>query len=516
MMTRKTKLMLNSASSLVYQIITIICGFILPRFFLSFYGSAVNGLVSSITQFLGFISLAECGVGAVVQSALYKPLASSDMQEVSKIIVSADRFFKRIAYILMGYTAILMVFYPLITLSSFDYLFTLVLIFVISISSFAQYYLGMTYRLLLNADQLGFIQYSIHSAALILNTVSCILLMNAGASIQIVKLTTSLIFLAQPVLLAAIAKRKYKIDHKIHFTEEPIKQKWNGLAQHIATVVLGNTDTVVLTFLSTLENVSVYAVYHLVVNGVKQIVVSMTNGMQAMLGNMLAKNETDELTRSFSHIEWLLHTLVTFVFSVTAVLIVPFVRIYTANISDANYNVPVFAYLITIAQASYCLRLPYNIIVLAAGHYRQTQWSAIIEAVINIAVSVVLVFKFGLIGVAVGTLTAMAYRTIYLAWYLSRSIIYRPLKHFLKHILADIACVVLLFGIVKSFSAFFTLGQINYASWVLLAVKVGCIALISSIVVNAALYKRETVAIADKIRHGIRSRKLQKHNTDNT
>lgn len=503
LMTRKTKLMLNSASSLIYQVVTIICGFILPRYFLSFYGSSVNGLVSSITQFLGFISLAECGVGAVVQSALYKPLADNDMREVSKIVVSADRFFKRIAYILMGYTAILMIFYPLITLKSFDYLFTLILIFVISISSFAQYYLGMTYRLLLNADQFGFIQYSIHSAALILNTVSCILLMNAGASIQIVKLTTSLIFLAQPVLLAVVAKKKYKIDHKIHFTEEPIKQKWNGLAQHIATVVLGNTDTVVLTFLSTLENVSVYAVYHLVVNGVKQLVVSMTNGMQAMLGNMLAKNETDELNRTFSHIEWFLHTLVTFVFSVTAALIVPFVRVYTADISDANYIVPSFAYLITIAQAAYCLRLPYNIMILAAGHYKQTQWSAIIEAVINIVVSVVLVFNFGLIGVAIGTLAAMAYRTVYLAWYLSRNIIYRNLKYFLKHILTDAICVIMLFSIVKLLPAFFTLGQISYASWILLAVKVGCTALLSSITVNAILYKREVFDTVKKIRHKI-------------
>ncbi len=498
-MTRKTKLMLNSVSSLIYQVITIICGFILPRFFLSFYGSSVNGLVSSITQFLGFISLAECGVGAVVQSALYKPLASNDMQEVSKIIRSAERFFRRIAYILVVYTAFLMVFYPLITLNSFDYLFTLILIFVISISSFAQYYLGMTYRLLLNADQLGFIQYSIHSAALILNTVSCILLMKAGASIQIVKLTTSLIFLAQPVLLAVIAKRKYNIDHKIQFTGEPIKQKWNGLAQHIATVVLGNTDTVVLTFFSTLENVSVYAVYHLVVNGVKQIVVSMTNGMQAMLGNMLAKNETDELNRSFSQIEWFLHTLVTFVFSVTAVLIVPFVCVYTADITDANYIVPAFAYLITIAQASYCLRLPYNIMVLAAGHYRQTQWSAIIEAAINIVVSVVLVFKFGLIGVAIGTLAAMAYRTLYLAWYLSHNIIYRSLRHFIKHILTDAACVTLLFGVLKLFPEFFTMRQNSYAAWVVLAVKFGCAALFAEVVVNMIMYRKNMFILKKRV-----------------
>lgn len=102
-------------------------------------------MVSSITQFLGFISLAECGVGAVVQSALYKPLADKDMTEVSKIVVSSDCFFRRIAYLLLGYTAVLVVAYPLITMDSFDYLFTLILVSVISINAFAQYYLGMTY-----------------------------------------------------------------------------------------------------------------------------------------------------------------------------------------------------------------------------------------------------------------------------------------------------------------------------------------------------------------------------------
>ena len=141
--------------------------------------------------------------------------------------------------------------------------------------------------------------------------------------------------------------------------------------------------------------------------------------------------------------------------------------------------------------------------VLAAGHYKQTQWSAIIEAVINIVVSVVLVFNFGLIGVAIGTLAAMAYRTVYLAWYLSRNIIYRDLKHFLKHILTDIVCVVLLFGIVNLFPAFFTLRQISYASWLLLAVKVGCTALFSGIAVNAVLYKREVSDAIKKIRSKI-------------
>lgn len=483
-MKRKTKLMLNSASSLVYQLTAIICGFVLPRFFLTCYGSEVNGLVSSITQFLGFISLAECGVGAVVQSALYKPLADKDMTEVSKIVVSSDRFFRRIAYLLLGYTAVLMVAYPLITMDSFDYLFTLILVFVISINAFAQYYLGMTYKLLLNADQLGFLQYTIHTAAIILNTIACIALMYGGASVQVVKLTTSLIFALQPVLLTIIAKRRYQLDRKIKLTEEPIKQKWNGLAQHIATVVLGNTDTVVLTLFSTLKNVSVYAVYHLVVHGVKQVVLSMTNGMQAMLGNMLAQGETQALNRSFERIEWLLHTLVTFAFSVTAIVILPFVQVYTADISDAEYIVPAFALLITLAQASYCYRLPYNIMVLAAGHYKQTQWSAIIEAGINVVVSVILVFKFGLIGVAIGTLAAMAYRTVYLALYLRKNILYRKLRYFFKHLLVDACTVGLLFATVALFPSFFTMGKVSYFAWAILAVKVALAGACATLVVN--------------------------------
>lgn len=490
-MTRKKKMMLNSASSIIYQIITIISGFILPRYLLVYYGSEVNGLVSSITQFLGFISLAECGVGAVVQSTLYKPLASRDIESISKIVISSERFFRRIAYVLLGYVAILMALYPFITTTSFDYYFTLTLILVISISSFAQYYIGMTYKLLLNADQLGFIQYTIHAVALVINTVSCIALMKFGASVHVVKLTTTLIFVIQPILLSLIAKRRYKIDYTIKLIDEPIKQKWNGLAQHIATVVLENTDTVVLTLLSTLQNISVYAVYHLVVNGVKQIVVSTTNGMQAMLGNMLAKNEIKELTRSFGNIEWLLHTLVTFVFSVTAVLIVPFVSVYTVGITDAEYIVPTFAYLITLAQASYCLRLPYNIMVLAAGHYKQTQWSAIIEAIINVVISVILVFRFGLIGVALGTLAAMAYRTVYLANYLRKNILQRKLLHFIKHLIVDAVAVLILFAVVSAFPTFYAMHQINYFSWFVLAIKVSLTAVGVQIIVNILFYGKK-------------------------
>ena len=94
---RKRRLVYNTASSLFQQIVTIVCGFILPRLILQAYGSKVNGLVSSVNQFLNAISLLDFGIIAVVQSALYVPLAEQDNHRISRIMVASTRFFRIIA-----------------------------------------------------------------------------------------------------------------------------------------------------------------------------------------------------------------------------------------------------------------------------------------------------------------------------------------------------------------------------------------------------------------------------------
>ena len=127
-MTRNKKLQLNTISSLLNQIITLVCGFILPRYILSYYGSTVNGLVSSVQQLLGLISFCELGVGAVVQSALYKPLADNDGMLTSKILISARKFFDKVGIILSVYVVLLAAFFPLSQRDDFDYISTMFLV----------------------------------------------------------------------------------------------------------------------------------------------------------------------------------------------------------------------------------------------------------------------------------------------------------------------------------------------------------------------------------------------------
>lgn len=481
---RRKRLILNTTTSIVYQIVTIICGFILPKLFLTYYGSEVNGLIASITQFLGFIALMELGIGAVVQSALYKPLALDNNKEISKIIKSAKIFFNKIALIFVVYLFALILFFPKIN-DSFGWLYSAGLILAIAISSIAQYFFGMAYQLLLSANQKSYVSMTISILTLILNTILSAILISNGFSIHIVKLLAAIILLLRPIMLNIYIKKNYNLIKDIKYKEEPIKQKWNGIAQHIASFVLNNTDIIVLTIFANLVSVSIYSIYNLIVTGIKQVILATTAGIQSLFGNMLANNEYTALNKRFQQLEWVMHTVVTLLFSCTLVLITPFVNVYTKGIIDANYNQPLFGVLLTLATAAYCLRLPYNIIVLAAGHYKETQLSAIIEMSINILMSVMLVSKYGLVGVAIGTLVAMLYRTIYLANYISGIIEYK-FGGFIKHMVVNIIILILTLMISSNFNM---LGS-DYLHWFIFAIKIFTIAAGVTMGINLVFYRK--------------------------
>ncbi len=507
---RSKLLKYNTISSLLNQIITIICGFILPRVILVTYGSEVNGLVNSIMQFLQIVAFLEMGVGAVIQSALYKPLADKDDIVTSKIIVSAQKFFGRFAKILLIYVLILMIAYPFMLRKEFDWAYTALLIASISISSFAQYYFGMVDSLLLRSDQHGYIQYITQSFTIIFNTVACVILIELGAGIHIVKLTTSLIYLLRPVVLRIYVKKHYKIDRYIKYDEEPIKQKWNGVAQHVAAVVLDGTDNIILTMFATLSDVSIYSVYHLVIYGVKNLFMALVNGMQSLIGELWAKQELNTLRNTFGWFEWILHTGTVFVFGCTGMLILPFVSIYTKGVMDVNYIQPLFAVLLTLAHAGHCLRLPYSIMILAGGHYKQTQSNYIVSTVLNIGISVILVVSYGLIGVAIGTLVAMMYQTVWMAYYVSKNLIKWSFTKFLKQIMVDAISVFL--AVVAS--NWIPMTSMSYVSWIIMAVKVALLWLAVMIPINLLFYRQRVVqpayAVKEKIMKMFRKTRGQK------
>jgi len=142
---------------------------------------------------------------------------------------------------------LLSIIYPRI-ISDFDWKFIDLLIIVISMSIFFEYYFGITHRIFLEASGKSYLISIINVLVTSVSTIVIAILIKNNFDITIIKLVGSLIFIIKPLLLRYYVIHKYQINISKSYENEVIKNKWDGLAQHIAWVVYTNTDVAVLTF----------------------------------------------------------------------------------------------------------------------------------------------------------------------------------------------------------------------------------------------------------------------------
>ena len=485
---RSKKAIINIISSLILQVVVLICGFIVPKLIITKFGSNVNGLVASITQFLAYITLLESGFGPVVKAALYKPIANKDKRQIENILRASEKFFRIIAGIFLIYLIVLSIVYPLIVNTEFTFAYTMSLVLIISISTLAEYYFGMTYRLYLQAEQKTYITSIVQIVGYVLNTIAIIVLVKLNCSIHIVKLVSGFIFVLRPIAQNIYVKKKYKINLKEAEKGYNIKQKWDGLAQHIASVIHNNTDIAVLTIFAPIAEVSIYSVYYLVVRGVKSLIQAFTGGVDASFGDMIAKNEKEQLNKSFKTYELFYHSIIAIAYICAMILIVPFISVYTLGIEDADYIRPLFGMLLVLGEFIWAIRLPYSSITLAAGHFKETRKGAWVEAISNILISVVLVWKYGIVGVAIGTLVAMIIRTIEFIYHTNKYILERQQFESIKRVTIIAIQTVLIIFICR----FIPLIEMNsYFAWIKHAIIVFTIALVIVIPINLILYRKD-------------------------
>ena len=489
---RKQRVKKSVLTTLALQITTLVCGLIVPRALLGAYGSEAYGATTSIAQFLSYITLLEGGIGGVARAALYKPLSENNKLQVSVIVYELKRFFRIIAYISIGYALILAcTFKSLSHIECYDWMTTFWLVLVIAISTFGQYFIGISYSALIQADQRVYIINILSIATTLLNALFVIILISAGSNLLFVKLVSSIVFLIKPTVMWIYVRKKYGILKHPERDKHVLSQRWTGLGHHIAYYIHNNTDVTVLTLIDNLKSVSVYSVYNMVTQNIQNVVSALCSGMEPLFGDMIAKDETQKLNDTFDLYDTILSIACSVLFSTVYVMIVPFVSIYTKGIEDVNYIRPEFSCLMTTAAVVYCFRHPYIATITAAGHFSQTRWGAYGEAIINIVTSVILVWKMGLNGVAVGTVVAIAARLIYSVVYLSKNIVYRSIKSFIRREtvnIVNIGCIV--------FGCNFFIRRLeisNYFQWVCYAGIVFFISTAITLLFNLTLYKDTTI-----------------------
>lgn len=496
-MEKSRSVKLNIISMFIYQGVGILSGFIMPRLILATFGSEVNGLTSSLSQFLSYITLFEGGVSTVFTSCLYAPLQADDKQKVSAIIKSSNLFFNKLGLMFLLYTSAVAVVYPIAVNTNFSTEYISTLTFILALATYAQYMFCISYRILLVADNKGFIVYSLQAVCYLGSLILSIVSIKIYPSIHLVKLVGSFFFLIQPIIFSRVAKKKYGLNLHINPDEEVSSQKWSGFGQNFATFIYQNTDIVVLTMFSTLTNVSIYSIYYMILNAVRAFVKSTVTALVPSIGNTYVSSDIEVSNKVYDNLEYIVFISTAFVFSCCAALMMPFVSVYTNGIKDADYSQPIFGFLLMTAFAVECIREPYLQLTFIAGKFRETSTYAYVEAAINVGISIIVVSKYGLVGVAIGTLFAVVFRSIALAFYNQKNILCRPALKWFSNIVL-LAGIILLIGV--AFSRINVISVTNYATWFKYALIVAVSAAIVIVGVSLVFFKEQMKAILKLIR----------------
>lgn len=467
-MGRTSKFALNSASSALLQIVTMIAGFITPRFLLLAYGSDVNGLISSINQFITYFNLVEAGLSSAAVYSLYKPLAESNHSRINQIVVAARNFYIKSGFIFIALVFVLAILYPTIARTDvLDRETVFFLVLVLGVNGALEFFTLAKYRALLTADQKTYVISTASIVYTVLNTLIVVTLASLRVDILLLRCVALASIFARSAILFIYIKLHYRyIDYHATPDYSSMNKRWSALYLQVVQTVQNASPAVLTTLFSSLKMVSVYSVYNMVLSGINGVMSVFSTGVSAGFGELLVKNSAEGFKKAYNDFEYLYYLISSVIYGVTLSTILPFIQVYTHGVTDVDYLNPIYAFLFVLNGILYNIKTPQGMLVIAAGLYRETRVQSTIQALILVVGGAVLGYTFGLAGVMVASCLSNLYRCIDLLFFIPKMVTHLPASSSLRRIIEEILVIILIFIVSK---LLFTSPPDSLSTWVIMA-----------------------------------------------
>lgn len=496
----RTKLSIyNSISAVILQIVNMAVNLVLPQVMITVYGSSVNGLVTSIRQFISYFNLVEAGLSGAAVYALYKPLAEKNEDDINGILSASNRFYNISGFIFSALVLISAFIYPMFTSGQGISVMTIAaLILIIGTSGALEFFAVGKYKVLYTADQKSYVISLINAAAVAMNAVIILILASLRVNIVVVQMIALLSFFARSGLYILYGKIKYpRINIKVRPMNEALDKRWDSMILQALGVASTATPVVVTSLMLGFSEASVFATYNMVFVSVLAILTTFSNGLSAIFGDLLVRKELGILQKAYQEYEFLYYALVTWGYSCAAILIMPFMDIYTARFTDAEYIRPVIAALFVAVGIISNIKTPQGMLVISAGLYKETKLQSLIQAIIIVVFAVALAPFLGIAGVLIASVLSNLYRDIDLIFYIPKAVTKLKPTMTIRRVLR---IFVLFFATVLPVFYFTDIKPGNAVQWVMCAIPTAIWAFIVIACGNILIERRTAADIAARLK----------------
>ena len=477
----------NAIFSLCAQIITIALGLIVPRIFISNYGSDVNGLLSTLSQIFTYLALLEAGISQAAKVALYKPLHDKSIDDISTVSSVARGYYRRISAYYIAAVIIVSFAAPLVLKTNVDHETVFFVVLLEGLSGACSFYFIQTYYVILQTDGHGFVNDLINLFYRVFSYVARIVLAINGVSIVLLQACYLILTIVKIIIYKVYFNKNYSW---ITFLKPPkgakLPNRNSFIIIEIAWTIFSSTDLIILsTFLSTSAS-SIYSVYNMVYVGLHSVLNAVYISTNYILGmkyheDIKIYEETHDLYMS------VFIGAMTILMSVTMYLMVPFIKLYTKNVSDVDYiytNLPIMFCLVQIF--SWSRYIQGNLMGLS-GHAKQVGLVSVIEAISNVSLSVLLVDKYGIYGVLFATVITLPLKVIYTTYISDRVVMHRSCGKSVKIIMSNL----FIFIVNAILSRYVSLQIDSFLRFIiaglLFFVIISCIVVVINCIINSKL-----------------------------
>ena len=397
----------NIAFGYASTLVTLLLQFISRTIFIHILGDALLGVNGLFTNVLGVLSLAELGIGTAMNFSLYKPVAEGNREQIKSLMQLYKVWYRRVGIIVacIGLAILPFLRFIITGAEGIENVHVYYLIFLFNTVS--TYFVSYKFSLP-NAEQKNYIVTNVTTLTTVVSVAAQIVSLLVLRDFMAYLLVGAAIALGQKVFINAYLNKKYpelkEKDVAPLSPEElqPIKKNILALVWHkIGEISVYQTGNIVVSAFINITVVGYMSNYNMLITAVSGFINIIFNSAVASLGNLMATGGKEKQYEVFKIYRFLGFWLYGFSAIAFCVLLSPFISLWVG--SDRLVS----EWVVVLLVADYYLRghrICINNLKVAAGVFAQDKYVAVIQAVVNVGLSILLVQKIGLPGVYLAAL----------------------------------------------------------------------------------------------------------------
>lgn len=402
-LTRRTRASLNSFVNVGNYMLMILPNFMVRKVFIESLGITLLGLNSLYQNILGILMVSELGISYAISYALYKEVASDNKVRIKGFVNYYVKVYRVVSLVILVLGLAVLPILPRMANANIP---NMKIYFLIYLADTVITYLFSAKFCLLNVTEQNYIFSTVYTLTTLATAILQIIMLEYAPnymSFLIIKISFTAI---QLIILNIIVKKKFawlkSVEGKISKADiKDLFKNIKALFYHkFGSLILLSTDNIVISAFLNLRLVGIFNNYYLVISGMQTLMVRFFDGLAASIGNLLTEKNEEKSYLTFRNLFFMAFVIVSTISIILLNSINQFINIWLGKGFDID-SLTIFFLVMNFYFLG--MRLSIEKFKETAGLYHEDRYMALIQAVINLVLSIVLIKMIGLAGVFIAT-----------------------------------------------------------------------------------------------------------------